>query len=155
MMRLQLALNVEDLEQAIEYYRRLFGVEVNKRREGYANFVVDSHGLKLVLFEAPGAERLNHLGFELDDDADVDGAAERLEGAGVLAERQNAEVCCFARQNKAISYDPQGLMWEWYRVLEDSPTFYEAPAASTQEPAAGCCAEAQTVVMEAGRGCCG
>jgi catechol 2,3-dioxygenase-like lactoylglutathione lyase family enzyme len=148
MMRLQLALNVDDLEQAIDYYRRLFGVEVNKRKPGYANFVVDSHGLKLVLFEAPGEERLNHLGFEVFEDAQVDGAAERLETAGVLAERQNAEVCCFARQNKAISYDPQGLMWEWYRLLEDSPTFFETPAPE----ATACCAQGSA---EAGRGCCG
>lgn len=147
MMRLQLALNVDDLERAIDYYRRLFGVEVNKREPGYANFVVDSHALKLVLFEAPGAERLNHVGFEVFDDAQVDDAAGRLEAAGVLDERQNAEVCCFARQNKAISHDPQGLMWEWYRVLADSPTFFEAPA-ETQ----GCCAEA---TADAERSCCG
>lgn len=145
-MRFQLALNVENLDQAIEYYRRLFGVEVNKREPGYANFVVDTHGLKLVLFEAPGAERLNHVGFELFDDVQVDGAAERLETAGVLDERQNAEVCCFARQNKAISYDPQGLMWEWYRVLEDSPTFFEP-----KQGASGCCAETEPT----GSSCCG
>ena len=147
-MRFQLALNVDNLDQAIDYYRRLFGVELNKREPGYANFVVDSHNLKLVLFEAPGAERLNHVGFELFDDAEVNASAGRLEGAGVLDERQNAEVCCFARQNKAISYDPQGLMWEWYRVLEDSPTFFEA--AETKE--AACCAES---AAPAGAGCCG
>ena len=134
-MRLQLALNVDDLESAIEYYRGLFGVDVNKREPGYANFVVDSHGLKLVLFEAPGAERLNHLGFEVFDEAEVDEAAARLEGAGLLDERQQEEVCCYARQNKAVSYDPQGLMWEWYRVLEDSPTFFEAPVSAGN----GCC----------------
>jgi catechol 2,3-dioxygenase-like lactoylglutathione lyase family enzyme len=135
-MRLQLALNVDDLEQAIEYYGKLFGEPVNKREPGYANFVVDSHNLKLVLFETPGAERLNHLGFEVFEDADVDRAAARLKEHSVLAERQEGEVCCYARQNKAISYDPQGLMWEWYRVLEDSPTFFEEKAAA-EAPA--CC----------------
>ena len=115
-MRMQLALNVDDLEQAIEYYSKLFGVGLNKREPGYANFVVDSHNLKLVLFEAPGAERLNHVGFEVFDDADVQQAVSRLGAAEVLAEEEQAEVCCYARQNKAISYDPQGLMWEWYRI---------------------------------------
>ena len=70
-MRMQLALNVDDLEKAIEYYGALFGVPVNKRESGYANFVVPDHGLKLVLFEAPGAERLNHLGFEVFSDETV------------------------------------------------------------------------------------
>jgi len=139
-MRMQLALNVDDLEAAIDYYGKLFGVGLNKREPGYANFVVDSHNLKLVLFEAPGAERLNHVGFEVFDDADVDQVAGRLADETLLAEKQEAEVCCFARQNKAISYDPQGLMWEWYRVLEDSPTFFEEGGS--------CCGSEATVSEE-------
>jgi catechol 2,3-dioxygenase-like lactoylglutathione lyase family enzyme len=140
-MRMQLALNVDDLDLAIDYYGRLFGVPLNKREPGYANFVVDTHNLKLVLFERPGEERLNHVGFEVFDDAEVDHAVERLGAAEVLAEEQHEEVCCYARQNKAVSYDPQGLMWEWYRVLEDSPTFFEekaAGAAEGAEPAVAC-----------------
>jgi len=130
-MRFQLALNVDDLDAAIDYYSRLFGVGLNKREPGYANFVVDELGLKLVLFEAPGAERLNHVGFETTDEQ-VQIMAEAMAGRGVLAERQEGEVCCYARQNKAISYDPQGLMWEFYRVLEDSPTFYADQAREAQ-----------------------
>ncbi len=151
--RVQLALNVDDLEKAIDYYSRLFGVAVNKREEGYANFIVTQPALKLVLFETAGTtDRLNHLGFEVFDDAAVDQVAAHLAAENLLDEHQQGEVCCFARQNKAVSYDPQGLMWEWYRVLEDSPTFFaestdageqtaaEAPAGD-QEPAVqvGCC----------------
>ena len=136
-MRMQLALNVDDLDRAIEYYGKMFGVAVNKREPGYASFVVDSHRLKLVLFQAPGAERLNHVGFELFDDAEVEEAAARLQDAGLLSEQQHGAVCCYARQNKAISHDPQGLMWEWYRVLEDSATFFAAPAPL----ASGCCSQ--------------
>jgi catechol 2,3-dioxygenase-like lactoylglutathione lyase family enzyme len=133
-MRLQLALNVDDLETAIGYYTRLFGVGVNKREPGYANLVVPEHRLKLVLFEAPGAERLNHVGFEVFDDDTVQRAVEHLGSVGLLDEAQHEEVCCYARQNKAVSHDPQGLMWEWYRVLEDAPTFFEAAPVEQ-----GCC----------------
>lgn len=136
-MRMQLALNVEDLNEAVEYYGALFGVPVHKRESGYASFVVPDHELKLVLFEAPGAERLNHLGFEVFTDEEVAATAERLASAGLLDARQEGEVCCYARQNKAIAYDPQGLMWEWYRVLEDSPTFFEEP--EKPERTVGCC----------------
>ena len=135
-MRMQLALNVDDLEKAIEYYGALFGVPVNKRESGYANFVVPDHGLKLVLFEAPGAERLNHLGFEVFSDETVRERAAYLESVGLLDERHQEEVCCYARQNKAVAHDPQGLIWEWYRVLEDSPTFFEEPPAAAAGP---CC----------------
>jgi len=134
-MRLQLALNVANLEQAVDYYTRILGVDVHKREPGYANFVVDDPGLKLVLFEAPGAtDRLNHLGFEVFADTEVQAAADRLAAAAVPHVGQSAEVCCYARQNKVISHDPQGLMWEWYRVIEDSPTFFAEP-----RPATGCC----------------
>lgn len=131
-MRLQLALNVADIDEAVSYYSRILGVEANKREPGYANFVVDDPALKLVLFEVPGAtERLNHLGFETFADEDIETAARRLEAAGVEHEVQTEEVCCFAKQNKVVSYDPQGMMWEWYRVLEDSPTFFAEPEAQS------------------------
>ena len=141
-MRMQLALNVDDLDLAIDYYGKLFGVEVNKRQPGYANFVVDSHSLKLVLFEAPGSERLNHVGFEVFDDYEVDQLAEHLSGENILTEHQSGEVCCYAKQNKAISHDPQGLMWEWYRVLEDSPTFFGAEETEEAPAVSACCAGA-------------
>ena len=140
-MRLQLALNVKDLDSAIIYYGRLLGVGVHKREPGYANFVLEDPALKLVLFEAPDAdERLNHLGFEVFDDQDVTAAGGRLREAGLDVAEEHAEVCCFARQNKVVTYDPQGLMWEWYRVLEDSPTFFAELPADAQGT---CCAEAE------------
>ncbi len=121
-MRLQLALNVDDLETAIKFYKDIFAVDVHKREAGYANFVVENPPLKLVLFEAPEAEgRLNHLGVEVFDDADVAAAGERLEAAHVAYEADSEQVCCYAKQNKVQTTDPQGLMWEWYRVLDESP----------------------------------
>ena len=133
-MRMQLALNVNDLDKAIDYYGTLFGVPLNKREPGYANFVVPDHNLKLVLFEAPGAERLNHVGFEVFSDEEVAERVTHLRSTEQLAEEQTEEVCCYARQNKAVAYDPQGLMWEWYRLLEDSPTFFADSPACCDSP---------------------
>ena len=145
-MRLQLALNVSDLDEAIDFYTKAFGTEVNKRKPGYANFAIDEPPLKLVLFEATeGTERLNHLGVEVFDDSKVDEATDRLRETGIDHEAQKG-TCCFARQNKVIAYDPDGTMWEWYRVLEDSETFFarsaveeSGPAVSAKEETSGCC----------------
>lgn len=135
--RFQLALNVENLEAAIEYYGNLFGAEVNKRKPGYANFAIENPPLKLVLFENPGAtERINHLGVENFDQSDVDSAIERFEAAGIADEQELAATCCFAKQNKIWSTDPSGTRWEWYRVLEDAEEF----GAFSKEEAAACCA---------------
>ena len=127
-MRVQLALNVQNLDEAVAYYGKLFGVEPHKRRPGYANFTIATPPLKLVLFENPGAgERLNHLGVEVTTDEEVDRAEERLAAAGILHEVQRDETCCHATQNKVWSNEPQGLRWEWYRITDDDPVVGTAP----------------------------
>ncbi|WP_425154789.1 ArsI/CadI family heavy metal resistance metalloenzyme [Candidatus Palauibacter sp.] len=121
-MRLQLALNVRDIDEAVDYYGKLFGATPHKRRPGYANFAIDAPPLKLVLFEKPDAEeRLNHLGVEVFDGALVRQAGDRLEAADILTEVEEETVCCHATQTKVWSHEPQGLRWEWYVVTDDAP----------------------------------
>jgi catechol 2,3-dioxygenase-like lactoylglutathione lyase family enzyme len=123
-MRFQLALNVDDLDQAVAYYSKLLGAPVHKRKPGYANFAVDEPPIKLVLFENPGAsERLNHVGFESSDDAEVERAAQRLNAAGIATEVIRDEHCCHARKSTVWAQDPQGLMWEFYKVQRDEASF--------------------------------
>ena len=120
-MRVQLALNVKDLDEAVEFYSKLFDAKVNKRKPGYANFAIEQPPLKLVLFENPDAdERLNHLGVEVFDDANVHAATDRLKAAGLANSVEDHKTCCYATQNKVWSIDPEGLRWEWYRVIEDA-----------------------------------
>jgi len=139
-MRIQLALNVEDLEASIEFYSKMFGAPVNKRRPGYANFAIDEPPLKLVLFEQPGAaERLNHLGVEVFDGEAVDAAAERLRAAGMDPLIEDETTCCYAKADKVWATEPGGLRWEWYRVLADSQTFGEEPALPEPVPSERCC----------------
>ena len=127
-MRLQLALNVNDLDAAVEFYSKMFGVEVNKRKPGYANFAIQEPPLKLVLFELPDApERLNHLGVEVFDDESVDAATERLKAQGMQHLVEDETTCCYATQHKVWATDPQGARWEVYRVIEDSESFSGIP----------------------------
>ena len=126
-MRIQLALNVRDLDRAVDFYSTMFGVPVNKRKPGYANFAIEEPPLKLVLFEAPDApERLNHLGVEVFDDEDVQGATGRLRAGGLESLVEDETTCCYAKQNKVWAREPDGLRWEWYRVIDDSESFGEA-----------------------------
>ena len=138
-MRIQLALNVDDLDAAIDFYGTLFDAKVHKRKPGYANFAIDSPPLKLVLFENPGAEeRLNHLGVETFDDADVKKAANRLVEADLADAPEGEETCCYATQNKLWTQDPQGMRWEVYRLIEDSEQFGSGGEMPAPEPR-GCC----------------
>ncbi len=121
-MRLQLALNVRDIDEAVHYYSKLFNSEPHKRRAGYANFALDKPPLKLVLFENPHAqERLNHLGVEVFDVEEVSKAGSRLKAADILSETEERVVCCHAEQTKIWSDEPQGLRWEWYVITDDTP----------------------------------
>ena len=127
MARVQLALNVADLDQAVDFYSRVFGVEPNKRRPGYANFAVPDPPLKLVLFEAPGAtERLNHLGVEVETTDEVGQAAARFSEAGLATANEDATTCCYAVQDKVWVDGPDGP-WEWYAVLADADDLVCAP----------------------------
>lgn len=125
-MRIQLALNVENIDAAVDFYSALFDVEPAKRKPGYANFAVENPPLKLVLFESkePG-ERLNHLGVEVLEADELKRATERLEAAGMADLVEDESTCCYATQDKVWAVEPEGLRWEWYRVLEDSETFGE------------------------------
>ncbi len=127
-MRIQIALNVKDLDTAIDFYSKLFGAEVNKRKPGYANFAIDSPPLKLVLNERPNApERLDHMGVEVVTAGEVAEAAERLRATGVITLEQEDTTCCYANSEKVWATEPDGLDWEWYRVKSDSDTFGAGP----------------------------
>lgn len=143
-MRLQLALNVANLDEAVTYYTKLFATEPHKRRPGYANFAIAEPPLKLVLFENPGAaERLNHLGVETPGADALKRTEARLSAAGILATPLTSTTCCHATQDKLYSHEPPGagadggraLEWEWYRITDDAPQPSRPPA----NAAAGCC----------------
>jgi catechol 2,3-dioxygenase-like lactoylglutathione lyase family enzyme len=120
--RVQLALNVSDIEAATAFYQDLFGVGPAKRRPGYANFVVADPPLKLVLFENPeAASPLNHLGVEVPSSADVVAAAGRFTAAGLPHTMTESDRSCHAVQDKVWVDAPDVPLgaWEFYTVLAD------------------------------------
>jgi catechol 2,3-dioxygenase-like lactoylglutathione lyase family enzyme len=123
MSRVQLALNVSDLDEAVDFYSKLFATEPAKRREGYANFAIAEPPLKLVLIENPTAGgRLNHLGVEVMSTDEVTAAQGRLSGEGLATATEENVTCCYAVQDKVWVDDPDGAPWEIYTVLADTDT---------------------------------
>lgn len=126
--RVQLALNVSDLDASVAFYSAMFGVEPAKRRPGYANFAVSEPPLKLVLIETTEEHRgtgtagaLNHLGVEVSSVDDVAAARERFTEAGLAAFDENDTTCCYALQDKVWVHDPAGAPWEVYTVKDENP----------------------------------
>jgi hypothetical protein len=118
MARVQLALNVPNIDDAVVFYSKLFATEPNKRKPGYANFAIADPPLKLVLFEGTAENRLNHLGVEVESSDDVWTHQQRLADEGVDS-IDDSGTCCFAKQDKVWVDGPDGA-WEIYTVLEDS-----------------------------------
>lgn len=122
-MRLQLALNVEDVDAAVGFYTKLFDAEPARRRPGYANFAIDEPPLKLVLFEAPGAGgTVNHLGVETETAEEVVAAEQRLRTAGLETTSIDDTLCCYAGKTETWVTDTEGIGWEWYVRTGDSET---------------------------------
>jgi catechol 2,3-dioxygenase-like lactoylglutathione lyase family enzyme len=124
MSRVQLALNVDDLDEAITFYSKLFNTEPAKVKPGYANFAITDPPLKLVLLENPGhGSTLNHLGVEVASSDTVTAEITRLTGQDLFTEEEINTTCCFASQDKVWVTAPDGEKWEVYTVLADSDTF--------------------------------
>src|SRR3954453_15268948 len=143
MSRVQLALNVSDLDAAVDFYSKLFATEPAKRRPGYANFAIDEPALKLVLIEGSGEPgTLNHLGVEVPSTDDVATATSRLQAEGMACATEDQVSCCYAVQDKVWVDGPDGEPWEIYTVLAD----VEMPAGQLRAGAPGddamCCASA-------------
>ena len=136
-MRLQLALNVADLDKAVDFYTRMFGVEPAKTKPGYANFAIADPPLKLVLFEGQGEPgSINHLGVETETADEVVAAERRLTQADLQTTGVADTKCCYAQKTETWLTGPDGARWEWYVKTGDTEQF------------------ANLVISESGGTCC-
>ena len=158
MSRVQLALNVSNIDEAVAFYSKLFNTEVNKRKPGYANFAIAEPPLKLVLIEGEGGGTLNHLGVEVETADEVESAERRLSADGLATTGVDDTVCCYAQKTETWVSDPDGAPWEVYVKTGDA----EQMANTVLEGADGqCCAPTSAsapvsigAAPEASSGCC-
>ncbi len=161
MSRVQLALNVDDIDAAVAFYSQLFDAKPAKRRPGYANFALDQPALKLVLIENPGqGGSLNHLGVEVASSDEVVAATRRLAAEGLDTEVEDGTTCCYALQDKVWVTGPGKERWEVYTVLADAAADLEGQQTGQNMAAAsggGCCVTEAAAVDDSvvtGAACC-
>ncbi len=141
MSRIQLAINVSDLDAAVIFYSKMFGAEPAKRKPGYANFAIDEPPLKLVLFEGPEGGTINHLGVETDEASAVEAADARLRASGLDTTGIDDTICCYAEKVETWVVDPDQVRWEWYVKTADAESM---GAGDGTESEAMCCAPVAT-----------
>ncbi len=139
-MRLQLALNVADLDEAIAFYSKMFGAEPAKIKPGYANFAIADPPLKLVLFEGGGESgSINHLGVETETAAEVVAAEARLAESGLATTGVDETICCYAEKTETWVHAPDGNRWEWYVKQGDTEQLSNVVLTSSTGNSPGCC----------------
>jgi catechol 2,3-dioxygenase-like lactoylglutathione lyase family enzyme len=139
-MRLQLALNVTDLDAAIDFYSKMFDTPPAKIRDGYANFVIESPPLKLVLFGGAGPDgSINHLGVEVDSADEVTAAERRLSSVGLDTTGVDETICCYAEKAETWVHAPDGNRWEWYVKKADAEQIDMVVIGGSAEPSTSCC----------------
>ncbi|HYD47740.1 MAG TPA: ArsI/CadI family heavy metal resistance metalloenzyme [Terriglobales bacterium] len=140
MSRVQVALNVGNIDQAVAFYSQLFNTEPAKRRPGYANFAIADPPLKLVLIEGVGEPgTLNHLGIEMGSTGEVTTEGVRLKNLGFELRHEDNVTCCYAVQDKFWITGADERAWEIYTVLADAPASVQTVAPPPTQSASSCC----------------
>lgn len=144
MSRLQLALNVDNFDESVDFYTKMFATAPTKTKPGYANFTIENPPLKLVLFEGTTGHSINHLGVEVDTKEEVSDAEQRLVASGVDTTGVAETVCCYAQKTETWVEGPGGARWEWYVKNADTDEasnrlLTEEEAANAQSGTNVCC----------------
>src|ERR1044072_5128735 len=139
-LKAHLALNVKDVKQSTEFYKKMLGIEPSKVRTGYAKFDVHNPPLNLTLNQVPFNERgeLSLWGIHVSSTDDVLKMRENWIAAGLVTKDEMQTDCCYAVQDKTWVLDPDGNEWEVFVVLEDN--LPEKAAASRDTSTSACCA---------------
>lgn len=148
MKRFHVHLAVADLETSVRFYSALFATEPTVVKDDYAKWMLDDPRVNFAISQRGAQPGLDHLGFQVDSDAELAQINERLSAADLPSVEESNAACCYVRSNKYWSVDPQGVAWEGFHSLSDIPTFNEVD--TVEEGATACCAP-KTPVQQ---GCC-
>ncbi len=156
MKRLHIHIGVEQLEEAIGFYSRLFGAKPVKRKPDYAKWLLNDPSVNFAISTKASIKGVDHLGIQVEEEEELHDIRQRFSGANLPVVEEGETLCCYAKSDKSWVVDPAGVPWEAYRTMEDAEMF-SGPAnvaegaccapSTTDEP--GCCDSSEETV-----GCC-
>ena len=137
MKRFHVHLHVDNLDQSIAFYSRLFAAEPSRVEADYAKWMLDDPRVNFAISTRGAQAGIDHLGFQVDEAGELAELKARAESADMALLDEGETTCCYARSEKHWVTDPQGIAWEHFHTLDNIPVFREAPAAPS---ASACCA---------------
>lgn len=160
MKRFHVHLNVDQLDSSIRFYTTLFGTAPSVVKPDYAKWMLDDPRINFAISQRGRAAGLDHLGMQVEDDAELAAIGDRLQSADALALAEKATTCCYANSDKYWAEDPQGVRWESFRTLGEATTYTRAPDTAATSESGSCCGPATVTTTttrcgpNAGNGCC-
>ena len=140
MKRLHVHVAVHDLEQSIRFYKALFDAEPTVKKEDYAKWQLEDPRVNFAISKRGARAGLDHLGIQVDDDAELGQLRSQLAQADVAILDQKNATCCYAKSDKHWTLDPQGIAWESFHTLESAPRYGADTRTEVKEAKAACCA---------------
>ena len=159
MKRFHVHAHVQDLEQSIAFYSKLFGAEPTRTESDYAKWMLEDPRINFAISTRGGELGVDHLGFQTDSEEELAQLKERARAADMTLLDEGETTCCYARSDKYWLTDPQGIAWEQFHTLGNIPVFSEKKIEVAPEPSACCAASASrgkpvAIPVNAGSSCC-
>lgn len=158
MKRFHIHVHVGDIAASVAFYSKLFGAEPLRIEADYAKWMLDDPRVNFAISTRGTKAGVDHLGFQVDDAAELAELAQRAQEADMTLLDQGETTCCYARSDKHWIVDPQGIAWEHFHTLDRAPVYGESRQTVPQADSAACCApRGKTVgipVKPAGSACC-
>jgi catechol 2,3-dioxygenase-like lactoylglutathione lyase family enzyme len=141
---------VKDIAEGVKFYSALFGATPSKQMPDYAKWMLDDPRLNFAISTRSGKQGVDHLGFQVDDETELDSMREQLRAADIAMFDEGETVCCYAESDKSWLQDPAGIAWETYQTMGDAQLFSDKAASDDS----ACCAPVSIPVVPASSGCC-
>ncbi|WP_233859214.1 ArsI/CadI family heavy metal resistance metalloenzyme [Paraburkholderia sp. HD33-4] len=158
MKRFHIHVRVNDIATSVAFYSKLFGAEPTRAETDYAKWMLDDPRVNFAISTRGTKVGVDHLGFQVDDTAELAELAQRAQAADMALLDQGKTTCCYARSDKHWIVDPQGIAWEHFHTLESAPVYGESRQEVPAPGAAACCGSSgksvAVPVKPAGSACC-
>jgi catechol 2,3-dioxygenase-like lactoylglutathione lyase family enzyme len=152
MKRFHVHVAVNELADSVRFYSAIFGAEPTVLREDYAKWMLEDPRINFAISKRGHTAGVNHLGFQVEDDAELHSMRTRLDTADASLIEQTGQACCYAKSDKYWITDPQGIAWETFHTLESIPVYGEDTVAATKSSA--CCVPLAPTAKAEGASCC-
>ncbi len=139
MKRFHVHISVNNLSESIGFYSALFGSEPNITKPDYAKWMLDDPFINFAISERGAKAGLDHLGFQVDSDVELESLNHQFTQADLPVEEQKGAVCCYSESNKYWTVDPQGIAWETFHSLASIPLFGEDTPIPVKKAESACC----------------